>query len=239
MNNLNWAIFVQQASNWFDQHLGDGGPVYMETRHPGHFLVEPWNSLSSLLILIPAFYWLYKIRKSIPHFRFMLYAIILVVLGGLGSTLFHGLRISPFFLFMDFVPSAILSLSVSIYLWLKILKKWWYVLLIVIPVFLMRFLFWGRLPAHLSINLSYFITGFFAGLPLVIIMFRTKFRMWGTVAGAIIPFIIALIFRETDTIHFSFLPMGTHFLWHTFSAVGTFFVLRYLYYIRELHLNEG
>ncbi len=237
MNNLNWVLLVQQASHWFDGHLRDGGPVYMETTHPGNWLVEPWNSLSSLLILIPAIYWLYRIHKNAGHYPFLLYAGVLVIIGGLGSTLFHGLRISPIFLFMDFVPSAILSLSVSIYFWLKILKKWWYVLLIIIPVFTLRFLFWGRLPAHLSINLSYFITGFLAGLPLLIIMIKTKFRMWATVAGAIIPFIIALIFRETDMIHYSYLPMGTHFLWHTFSAIGTFFLLRYLYFIRKLKLN--
>jgi hypothetical protein len=48
---------------------------------------------------------------------------------------------------------------------------------------------------------------------------------------------IALLFRQLDATEFSFLPMGTHFLWHVFSAVGAYFVLKYLYILREIDVK--
>ena len=46
---------------------------------------------------------------------------------------------------------------------------------------------------------------------------------------AVLSFVIALIFRQIDPVQITFLPMGSHFLWHSFSAVGTYFILNYLY----------
>ena len=45
--------------DWVNHRLNDGGPIYAETGGDG-FLVEPWNSLTSLLMLIPVIYWLIK-----------------------------------------------------------------------------------------------------------------------------------------------------------------------------------
>ena len=223
---------MNQARDWYDLDMPDGGPIYTET-HPGHFVVEPWNAFSSLLMLIPAIYWLYRIRGNWSTNKFLLYCISLVVIGGFGSALFHGLRISRFFLMMDILPSAVLSLSIAIYIWNMILKKWWYVLLIIVPTFFLRFLLFGRLPHHLAINLSYFIAGFIIALPLLIILFRTRFEKWLEVVSAIILFILALSFRELDSFRIDWLPMGTHFLWHTFAAAGTYYVLAYLYNLQD------
>lgn len=229
-------MIKEEIPDWYNQRLPDGGPVYAET-NLDQFIVEPWNAFSSLLIIIPAMYWLYRITGSLSHYRFLLYAIILVVLGGLGSGLFHAFRVSPVFLVMDIAPSALLTLSISIYLWLKIFRKWWYVLFVIIPAFLVRGLFWGNLPQHIAINVSYFTTGVIVALPLLIILIKTNFRYTITVAGAIIPFMLALLFRQLDANNISFLPMGTHFLWHLFSAVGAYFVLKYLYILREINLK--
>jgi hemolysin III len=229
-------MIKEEIPEWYNQRLPDGGPVYAET-NLDQFIVEPWNAFSSLLIIIPAMYWLYRITGSLSHYRFLLYAIILVILGGLGSGLFHAFRVSPVFLVMDIAPSALLTLSISIYLWLKIFRKWWYVLFVIIPAFLVRGLFWGNLPQHIAINVSYFTTGVIVALPLLIILIKTKFRYTITVAGAIIPFMLALLFRQLDANNISFLPMGTHFLWHLFSAVGAYFVLKYLYNLREINLK--
>lgn len=225
---------LMNSGNWFDQRLADGGPMYMET-HPGHLIVEPWNCFSSFLMLIPAMYWIYRMKKDGRQDKLMWAAIILVVAGGLGSALFHGLRISYFFLIMDILPSAVLTLTLTIYFWIRILNKWWHVFFIIVPLLGSRFLFWGVLPEHATINLSYFITGVGIGLPLIIFLFRTHFSAWKIVLSAIFFFIIALIFRQVDNYPITFLPMGTHFLWHTFSAVGTFFILDFLYNIRKSH----
>ncbi|MBU2649470.1 MAG: hypothetical protein KKA81_00925 [Bacteroidetes bacterium] len=219
-------------TTWFNQRLADGGPVYTETNLQ-HWLVEPWNAITSLLVIIPALYWLFSIRKEYRYYSFMVYAIPLFMLGGIGSALFHGFRTSVVFLVMDVLPTAVLTLSIGIYFWLKILKKWWYVLLIIIPIFLLRFLLFAGLPDHLAINLSYALTGFTIILPLVFVLVRTKFYQWHTIAITIFLFALALLFRETDPYSGHVLPMGSHFLWHFFSALGAWFILSYLYHFRK------
>jgi hypothetical protein len=216
----------------FIGRLPDGGPIYMET-DPDRFIVEPWNALSSLLMLVPALFWLWKVRHQVNHYRFLCFAIFMVMLGGLGSALFHGFRASVFFLLLDVIPSALLTLSLSIYLWLKILRRWWYVFIILIPTFGLRFVFWNQVPEHMAINLSYFITGMIIALPLIIILFKDSFKEWPAAALGIASFILALLFRQLDTVNIVSLPMGTHFLWHLFSAVGAFFILRYIHHLRD------
>lgn len=216
--------------DWFNQRLEDGGPTYMET-HLGNLIVEPWNAFSSLLILFPAIYWIYRMTKDKRQSKFLWFIIFLIIMGGVGSSLYHAFRVSMFFLIMDVLPSAILTITLTIYFWVKVLKKWWIALLIMAILFSFRYLIWGRLPEHTSINLSYFITGLSIGLPLVLYLYKTRFVAWSVVAISIASFIIALTFRQMDHIPFSFLPMGTHFLWHTFSALGAYFILGYLYRI--------
>lgn len=219
-----------------NRQLADGGPVYTET-DMNRFIVEPWNAISSLCIVIPAIIWLVYIRKNPADHKFMLFCIPLMIIGGLGSTFFHAFRSSGFFLVMDVLPSAILSLAISIFFWFKVLKKWWYVIGIVILFLLPRWILWGRLPVTTAINVSYAITGVVAALPMVIILFRTSFYHWIYVALTIAFFILALIFREQDPYPNTFLPQGTHFLWHIFTGFGAFTVLAYLYGFRKRELS--
>jgi hemolysin III len=220
----------QDNADWFNQRLADHGPVYMET-HTGQLIVEPWNALSSLLMLIPALFWLFRIRREQGNNGLLYFVICLIMAGGIGSAIFHGFRASVVFLLMDVLPSAILTLTLSIFFWIKVLKKWWYIFFILIPLFGIRFLFWGNLPEHDSINLSYFITGISVGLPLIILLIQSKFNNWQVLVLAIVSFAFALFFRQIDQFPISYLPMGTHFLWHSFSAVGAYFILDYLYWM--------
>lgn len=216
-----------RPADWFNHNMDDGGPIYMET-HPGQFIVEPWNAVSSLLILIPAIYWIIKLYRQGNKGLLMWSVLILIIAGGLGSALFHAFRISIFFLFMDVLPSAILTITLATYFWIKVFRKWWLVLFIYLPIFGSRFLFWNDLPEHTAINLSYFVTGVSIGLPLMIYLYKSDFQGWQFVTGTILSFIVALVFRQLDANFIHFLPMGTHFLWHTFSALGAYFLLRYL-----------
>ncbi len=204
-------------------------------QHGDFLIVEPWNAASSLLMLIPALIWWLRLKNQHRGFEFIYYAIILIILGGLGSALFHGFRSSAFFLIMDVLPSALLSISMAVYFWLKILKKWWYIFFIMIPLFSIRFLFWGKLPEHTAINLSYFITGLTIGLPLILLLIRMRWAAFGSAAGAVLSFLLALTFRQLDTVPVAFLPMGTHFLWHAFSAVGAWFILAYLNRVKKFN----
>lgn len=220
-------MFENRNPGWFNERLGDGGPVYMETQ-PGGMIVEPWNAFTSLLILIPAIYWITRMRKEGGGGWLMWAVVCLVIAGGVGSALFHAFRMSVFFLIMDVLPSAVLTLMLSVYFWIRVLEKWWYAVIVLIVLFGSRFIIWGKLPEHTSINLSYFITGISIGLPLIFFLFKTNFKGWLQVAGGILLFSVALTFRQTDHIPISYLPMGTHFLWHSFSAMGAWYILGYL-----------
>ena len=223
--------------DWFDQTLQDGGPLYFET-NPDHFIAEPWNAVSSLFIVIPAIIWVIRIEGNYKKYAFMVYCIILMIMGGSGSTIFHAFRASKIFLIMDVLPTAILSLSLGIYFWLKLVKNWWYVILLLLIFIVPRFLFFMNLPQHTAINLSYAFSGIFIGLPLVIILIKTKGHKISLVGTAIMLFILALVFRETDTIPMAFFPMGTHFLWHVFSGLGAYFILAYLHWFRIRELTN-
>jgi hemolysin III len=213
---------------WFDQSLPDGGPVYTET-DMSQFIVEPWNALSSLFIIVPAIIWLNRIRNEPEHYLFIIYLTVLMIAGGLGSTLFHAFRISKFFLFMDVLPAAIISLSVGIYFWIKVVRKWYFVLMIVLISFAPRYFLFNQLSRHTAINISYAITGFFIALPLIIIMTKTSKYYIYLVVITVTMFSLALFFREADTYSIPFLPMGSHFLWHVFSGFGAYFLLKYLF----------
>jgi len=226
----------RSAQNWYDQTMKDGGPIYTET-NLDHFFVEPWNAISSLMIVIPAIIWLIKVWGNYKDYKFLVYCIPLMIFGGSGSTFFHAFRASRFFLFMDVLPTAILTLSMGIYFWIKVFKRWWYVLFVILFSFLIRFLFFGSLPRHTAINISYAITGVIVGLPLIIILFRTKYFKIKYVIITIILFITALLFRELDAYPISILPVGTHFLWHVFSGVGAYYILGYLYHFRKREMS--
>ena len=225
---------IREAADWYDKRLHDGGPVYMET-DLDRLIVEPWNAISSLFIVLPAVYWLFRIGKDYQNYKFLLYAIPLMVLGGTGSTLFHAFRASRIFLFMDFLPTAIFTVSLTIYFWIKVFKKWWTMFFIIIPSILLRmFLFrYATLSEFMTINVSYTMTGVLIGLPILILLARSNYYKVWFVLLTIFFFIGAIIFREMDSREINFLPMGTHFLWHAFTGFGGYFLLAYLYYFRK------
>lgn len=215
------------ADAWFNQRLADGGPRYAEY-HPEYIIVEPWNALSSVFMMIPAIVFFIRYRNSFIQHRFLAFSIFMIFLGGLGSTLFHAFRMSPVFLMLDIIPSAILTIAMAVYFWLRVLPKWWQVLLIFIPVFAIRFLLFRNLPQHIGINLSYAFSGILVMVPLIIFMYRTDFQHWKTVVFLLLSFSLALLFRQLDAHAFASIPQGTHFLWHLFSASGSWLVLQYL-----------
>lgn len=210
------------------ERLADGGPVYQET-DLGRMIVEPWNAVSSLLYLVPVIYFLIRLRGHYREFAFLVYFCSpLLAIGGMGSALFHGLRAYPFFLYMDFVPIAVLTLGVSIYFWVKVLPRWWYVLVIIAASMALRFIGFSIDRGQLAINLSYLNTGLMIFIPALIYLFRTRFFAVKHLIWAIIFFGMSLMFRVLDHEETIVLVMGTHWLWHLFSAAGALMLGQYL-----------
>jgi hypothetical protein len=233
MDGINIGINIENGE-WerFNLILDDGGPLYMETAMH-KFIVEPWNAISSLLLMVPAIYWAIRLKGKYRKHYFLALCIPLLIIGGLGSALFHGFRASQFLLMMDVFPILILNIAVSLYAWFHLLKKWWKALLMVIPLFYLQFLVFQIFPTHTANNLAYLFRGINIFLPLSLLLIKTRFRYFRIILFSLIFLALALFFREIDAREIHGLPMGTHFLWHTFSAIGAFFMANYLYVLKE------
>jgi len=224
---------IYQLAERLSGRLSDGGPWYHET-NLDHFIVEPWNAWSSLTFLIPAIAFLWKLRGAYSRHPFITYiAIPLLMLGGTGSTLYHAFRASQAMLLLDFLPIALLTLSVSIYFLYHVTRSAWLTALIVLGSFSLRFLIWGRVDGHAAINLSYAITGTLIFVPALIYLHQTAYLSVRTLTFSIVAFVLALFFRYADELPTPWIPMGTHWLWHVFCAIGAWFLGMYLYTTRE------
>ena len=212
--------------------LPDGGPMYTETDLTREWLIEPWNATSSLAFLIPALYWMYKIWPQRQQYTVLVVCSVFLILGGLGSTFFHALRIHPFFLVMDVLPMQLLMIVIIAYCWGKILPRPWMGWLVVgINLLVQGFLYTAQLlPSHTTINVGYAITGILFFAPLLYILFKTKMQDSQYLLLGMVLLGLSLFFREVDAReNFTPLPMGTHFLWHLSSAWAAHFLARYLY----------
>jgi hypothetical protein len=232
-----YTTLFRIVEGWYNQRLPDGGPRYAEY-YPDLIIVEPWNAVSSMFMMFPAIVFFFRYRKQLNNLRFLAFAIVMIFLGGFGSTMFHAFRMSPVFLLLDVVPSALLTFAIAVYFWLKVLPRWWMVLLIFIPIFGLRVLFFRELPQHLSINLSYAISGLLVIVPLLLILYRTNLMHWIWVVLMIAFFGFALLFRQLDAYPQAWLPQGTHFLWHLFTSAGSWYVLRYLHFVGSSTLHD-
>lgn len=212
----------------------DGGQVYAET-DMSRTIVEPWNSVSSLFILLPAVYWGIKLKGRYREYPFITFCIPLLFLGGLGSTLFHAFRSSYYLLLLDVTPTAILTLSLAIYFWVKVLPSWWWIIPVVALGVGLRILIYNTLEGQTSINASYAVTGTLLFIPTLLLLYQTRLAYSYYIFISLGCFVLALIFRRTDNIEQSLLPMGTHFLWHILTGVGAFFLAEYLY---KVHLDD-
>jgi len=215
----------------FHQILPDGGPVYYETPDSigDFFIVEPWNAISSLAYLIPVIYWFYKLRNNKKEYLFLLSCLPLMFFGGLGSTLFHGFRSSSFLLYLDFVPILILLAMITYYFLYQLLNNHYIVSGLMLLIFASRFSINAYFPSHTGTNLSYFIGGAAVFIPALLLLKRSNYLGLTAILFAVLFFSLALFFREFDRWPEQPFAMGTHFLWHIFSAFGGFFLGKYLF----------
>ncbi len=67
-------------------------------------------------------------------------------------------------------------------------------------------------------------------IPLISHLVRTGWKDIGLFAGALVGFAVAIGFRSIDLrVPIAFLPMGTHWLWHSFGAAAVHLLMLYIY----------
>ncbi len=225
------------------RRLADGGPTYVETpTDPANYpdwIVEPWNTGSAALFVVIPLVWIWILRGRYRHHPFLTICLPILLLGGIGGLLYHGLRRYNAFRLMDAVPIYLLGLVVTIWIWIRLGPKLWHVFgMIALVVFLQ--ILWQviQLPLHWTINLSYASLALLIVVPIVLALIRTRFRYAGWVYTSVICFAIAWVCRISDTIRPPLLPMGTHWLWHLFGAFCTASLSVYVYKLEGISLRE-
>ena len=208
------------------------GPIYKETNFQG-LLVDPWSVFTNLIFLAIVIYWAVKIGKDWKNNKFIVFSLPVLLVGYIGGTIFHAARISPIWLALDFLPIFFLSLATSIYFWRKLNLRWAFIPIIVVLPFVFLSLLWrfGIFPESFRINLGYATLAIIIIFPIFYYIFRKNKRFWPLAAAAVLSFAVALFFRYWDLK--SSLPMGTHWLWHIFGGIATYFLIFYIYSLNK------
>jgi len=210
----------------------DGGSAYAETNMQ-HLFPEPLNTITSCFFLAIAIYWTVKIWGHTRDHAFMTGALLLLYIGGIGGTIYHGLRQWGFFIMMDWLPIMLLCVSAGVY-FLARLTRWYYAVLLVIVYVVFQYYARQQMVdsnVQLFININYAVLAGIVLLPVIGYLINTSFKNGRWVGFALLAFICALTFRVSDK--WNWLPQqtGTHFLWHTFGAIACFCMFKYIYLI--------
>ncbi|WP_256002359.1 MULTISPECIES: hypothetical protein [Pedobacter] len=205
----------------------DGGAAYAET-NMARLFPEPLNALTSCFFLAIAIYWTIKLRGEYRKHRFLSIALALLYIGGVGGTIYHGLRQWGFFIMMDWLPILLLCLSAGVYFLAKIVK-WSRALWLIVLYGALQLVLRGLMAQnpHLFININYALMAMFVLLPVTAYLKHTGWVHGKWVGIALLSFILALTFRIAD--NWLLLESGTHFLWHTFGALASFSMFNYIY----------
>lgn len=204
---------------------------------------EPWNAYSSLIFFIPVFFWIWKLRGEYQHHRIIVAVLPLLFLNGLGSTLFHAFRSNPYYLILDWLPASIMSFVLTVYFWTKLVKKWYFGLAIVVGSYGLAALLTYLLTSIPSLeafapNIGYLFVGLTLFTPIVILLYRIKWRFLGYFLFTLLFLSLALLCRildyPTPQPLPNLLPQGTHFLWHVFSSFAVFSLGFFVYRLNNL-----
>ena len=216
----------------------DRGPIYLETLMGHRFPVEPWNTYSNLLFLALIVFWFLRVRGNASDHRFIAYSLPVFLLGWVGGTVYHATRSHNVWLFLDFGPIALLALAVAVFFWRRQGVSWFIAPFIVIgPPVVAGF-------AARALDVAGPLVGFpvlalTILMPVLVHLARTGWKDFGLVAGALLGFAVAVGFRSIDLrVPIAFLPMGTHWLWHSFGAAAVHLLMLYIYRSDRRHAER-
>ncbi len=216
--------------------LADGGPRYFET-DLSMPIAEPWNMVSAALFVLIVAWWVYALRGRFSRHRFISIALPILAIGGIGGTLYHGFRVSQFFLVMDWLPILILTLMGCFHFTLIVTRKRWVAAALIIAVLVTHQTIHEVLRPSLANNLGYTLLGLTILAPLILVVFRSNGRYAHWVVVALVAFCAALLFRIYDPE--GWLPMGTHFLWHFFGAMACHAMFVYIFKLNQWRRRTG
>ena len=222
--------------------LPDWGPAYTETPANPYapdapLIAEPWNTVTAAFFVVIALAWAWRLRGRYRDYPFLTACFPILLAGGIGGTLFHGTRVSPVYFLLDVVPISLLGIAGSLFIAYRLWGRWMWALYlpgIAAFYFLINLLFLrvvGPTGSTLRINLSYASLAVVILAPIVIALVRTRFRHGGWIVAGVVSFGVAWTFRLIDRDVGPTLPMGSHWLWHTFGSIATTMMIQYFYLV--------
>lgn len=229
--------------------LPDGGPRYIETppdpaAPDAPFVAEPWNTVTASFFIWIALFWLGRVRGRYRQFPFLVCCMPILLAGGIGGTLFHGTRTQRIYFLLDVIPISLLGLAGAGFMAYRYFgrQRAWLLLGILLFYAVVNRVFFaafGTTNRQLSINLSYASLAVIVLTPIVLVLWRTRFRYGGWVVVGLVSFAMAWCFRLVDQYSAEYLRMGSHWLWHTFGAISTAAMIRYFYAVEGESQVEG
>ncbi|RZJ60050.1 MAG: hypothetical protein EOO45_24905 [Flavobacterium sp.] len=210
----------------------DGGSLYTETNME-QFFPEPLNAITSLFFLAIAMYWTYKLCGRGKEHTFLSVAVALLYIGGIGGTIYHGLRQWRIFIMMDWLPIMLLCVAAGVYFLAK-LTRWYFAVGLIVLYAAFQFFLRQKMmegDVQLYININYAVLAGIVLVPVVAFLISTKFSNAKWVGFALVAFIFALTFRIADG--WGWMSLGTHFLWHIFGAVAAWCMFQYIFLINH------
>jgi uncharacterized membrane protein len=217
------------------QTLPDGGPRYYET-DLDQFIVEPWNMASAILFIFLTIYWLLRLRGQYADQRYLTAATLGLGVGAVGGTIYHGFRIDAFYMYMDWMPILILCMATAVYFLFRLYGGWKKALFVMALITAVQVAVLQFFPPPYATNVSYALLAMYILLPTFLMLRKTKFRNWHLVVSALLSFVVALSCRIFDK--WGLLPMGTHFLWHTFGAIATHLMFLFVYRLNTVQKRK-
>jgi len=231
-----WALLL-------NGRMPDGGPRYVETpldpfADGAPLVAEPWNTVTATFFIWIALYWLWRVRGRLRDFPFLVACMPILLAGGVGGTLFHGTRAARFFFLLDVIPISLLGLAGGLFMASRLMGKrppltrlavLCGVIVFYAVVNRLFFAALGPMNRQLIINLSYASLASIVLLPVILVLWKTRFRHGGWVVAGTLSFAIAWVARLVDQYSADYLPMGSHWIWHTFGALTTAFIVTYFY----------
>lgn len=219
--------------------LPDGGPPYTETPLDPYapdapYIAEPWNAVTASFFVFIAIAWLWRLRGRYREYPFVSCCMPILLTGGIGGTLFHATRVSVIYFQLDVLPIGLLGLLGAMYMALRVWGRvWGWLLVLAAGVFYIAIngVFFALFPRTIqwSINMNYAALAAMVLVPTLLMLWRTRFRHAGWIVAALISFAIAWVCRLIDRDIGDTLPMGSHWLWHTFGAITTALVIQFFY----------
>lgn len=195
---------------------------YCERSLDSGLWAEPINALSNLAFIIAAFI-AYRAWASHPHttlrnsFDMLMLSVILAVIG-VGSALWH-IFADAHTLLLDVIP---IVLFMNIYLIASSIRllgfRWWQALYLFAVFQGLNIASEIYLPRNVLNGTILYIPAY---LILAFIVVKSKARapkIYGFMRNALLLWSVSLVFRTVDRIWCDIVPIGTHFLWHTFNA---------------------